>query len=285
MTAKKLSLLMVLATALLVQACAPADVSGLVATGIAGTQQANALLTEAAAANQPTEPTATAASEQPTEAPTLEPTATAGIPQTGSTGAVLTVTRDTNCRSGPGAGYTWRGVVTAGTQVEVLKTYSGGNYAVIADPNGSGECWLWLGYASHSSFANLPEAVKPPLPVVQTPGPTATPIYTWVGEWNVRVIDPGTGMIRNGTISFHRSGEVITGVVTLSPDNITYELAGSMMPGHVKVAGDYTESTNQGGWAATMNASLVQFSGNINGIYALCGWRASSQMPNTCYAP
>ncbi|MCW5874100.1 MAG: hypothetical protein KIS88_05590 [Anaerolineales bacterium] len=283
MTARNVSLLVVVAAALLLQACAPADVSGLVATGIAGTQQANALLTEAAEANLPT---ATPVTPEPTQAPTLEPTAqpTVVIPQTGSN-ALLTVTQDTNCRSGPGAGYAWLSTVKAGTQVQVLKTYSGGNYAVIADPNGSGECWLWLGYTMHSSFAGLPEAVRPPLPVVQNPAPTATPIYTWVGEWNVRVVDPGTGMIRNGQISFHRSGEVITGTVTLAPDNIVYELAGSMMPGHVKVAGDYIQATNKGGWAATMNPSLVQFSGNINGIYEICGWRAGSQMPNTCYAP
>ncbi len=284
MTGKKSTLFMVAAFALLLQACAPADVSGLVATGIAGTQQADALLAEADAANQPAADTPTAAAMAPTEQPTLEPTA-AIIPQTGGGAAVLTVTQDTNCRSGPGAGYTWRSLVPAGTQVEVLKTYSGGNYAVIADPNGSGECWLWLGYATHSSFADLPEAVKPPLPVAQTLAPTATPVYIWVGEWNVRVVDRGSGMIRNGVISFHRSGEVITGTVTLAPDSIVYELAGSMMPGHVKVAGDFTQSTNKGGWAATMNPSLVQFSGNINGIFELCGWRAGSQMPNTCYAP
>lgn len=288
MTTRKLSLLFVLIAALALQACAPAaDVAGLVATGIAGTQQASGLLTEAAQANQPA-PTNTPEAAAPSPEPTAEATQVVSAPPAASgSGAVVTVSRDTNCRSGPGSQYTWRGVFRAGQQTEVLKTYSGGHYAVVVDPSGEGECWLWLGYASPTSFEgyNLPEATRPPLPVVIQPGPTATPIYTWVGEWSVRVVDLGSGMIRNGQISFHRSGEVITGTVVLAPDNITYELAGSMMPGHIKVAGDFEQATNRGGWAATMNRSLVQFSGNINGIFALCGWRSGSQMPNECYAP
>lgn len=284
---RKLSLLIILIAAVGLQACAPADVAGLVATGIAGTQQAGSLLTEAAVANQPAA-TNTPEAAAPTPEPTAEASQVVNVPPAASSsGAMVTVSRDTNCRSGPGSQYTWRGVFRAGQQTEVLKVYTGGHYVVVVDPSGEGECWLWLGYASPTSFEayNLPEAVKPPLPVVVQPGPTATPIYTWVGEWNVRVVDMGSGMIRNGVISFHRSGEVITGTVILAPDNITYELAGSMMPGHVKVAGDFIQATNTGGWAATMNNSLVQFSGNINGVFELCGWRNSSQMPNTCYAP
>src|SRR5690606_7588869 len=72
MTTRKLAFFGLLLAGLALQACAPADVSGLVATGIAGTQQADALLAAAAEANLPT---ATPVTAEPTQAPTLEPTA------------------------------------------------------------------------------------------------------------------------------------------------------------------------------------------------------------------
>lgn len=287
MSTRKLSILFVLMAALALQACAaPADVAGLVATGIAGTQQASGLLTEAAAANQPT-PTHTPEAAAPSPEPTAEPTATSTASASVPSGAVVTVSQNTNCRSGPGTQYTWRGMFRAGQQTEVLKVYSGGDYAVVVDPSGEGECWLWLAYASPTSFEsyNLPQATKPPVPVVFTPGPTATPVYIWVGDWNVRVEELGSGVIRTGSITFGRSGEVITGSVLLTPGGILYELAGSMMPGHAKVAGDFEQGGQTGGWAATMNSSLTQFSGNINGIMALCGWRTGSPPPSSCYAP
>ncbi len=288
MTTRKLSLLFVLIAAVALQACAPAaDVAGLVATGIAGTQQASGLLTEAAAANQPA-PTNTPEAAAPTPEPTAEPTqAVSAPPQSSASGAVVTVARDTNCRSGPGTQYTWRGVFRAGQQTQVLKVYSGGDYVVVVDPSGEGECWLWLGYASPTSFEGygLAEAVRPPVPVVLTPAPTPTPVYIWDGDWTIRVIDTATQDKQTGTISFRRSGEVITGSVQVWPSGLIYEFAGSMMPGHVKVAGDYIQGATSLGWSATMSSNLMQFSGNLHGVLELCGWRTGSHQPAQCFMP
>lgn len=60
----------------------------------------------------------------------------------------VTVSANTNCRSGPGADYEIVGALTIGQQAEVVGKSSTTNYWIINNPNSPGTCWLWAEYAT-----------------------------------------------------------------------------------------------------------------------------------------
>lgn len=98
------------------------------------------------------------------------PTSTPSVPQ-------VSVTTNTNCRTGPGTQYDLIDSLLIGQTAEVVGKNSGvPNYWVIKRINGSGTCWLWGQYATVSgNTANLPEYPVPPTP---TPSPTPTATLT-----------------------------------------------------------------------------------------------------------
>jgi hypothetical protein len=98
--------------------------------------------------------------------PTITLTPTPGIP-------TVTVSQNTNCRSGPSTQYSIVSALVVGETAEIVgKNSSVPNYWVIKTPHGDGTCWLWGEYATVSgNTANLPEITVPPTP---TPSPTPT---------------------------------------------------------------------------------------------------------------
>lgn len=103
---------------------------------------------------------------------TTGPTSTPSVPQ-------VSVTTNTNCRTGPGVIYDLIDALLIGQTAEVVGKNSGvPNYWVIKRVNGSGTCWLWGQYATVSgNTANLPEYPVPPTPT-PSPTPTFTPTST-----------------------------------------------------------------------------------------------------------
>jgi uncharacterized protein YraI len=85
----------------------------------------------------------------------------------------LTVSVDTNCRSGPGKPYTIISILRIGTTAEVVGRNMEATFWVIQNPDGSGQCWVWGKYATTSGPAfGLPVLEIPPTP---TPTSTKTP--------------------------------------------------------------------------------------------------------------
>lgn len=117
-------------------------------------------LTLAAPTNTPESPT-----ETPTQAFTSTPesTATPSVP-------TVTVSTNTNCRTGPSTAFDLIGALTVGQSAEVVGRFSSGNYWIIKTPNSSGTCWLWGQYATVSgNTSNLPEYPSPPTPTPSIP--------------------------------------------------------------------------------------------------------------------
>src|SRR5262245_28333719 len=56
--------------------------------------------------------------------------------------SALTVTDNSNCRSGPGTNYPIVTTIPAGTSVQIVAQYSGGQYWIVKAPDGKGECWV-----------------------------------------------------------------------------------------------------------------------------------------------
>ncbi len=110
---------------------------------------------------------------------TAGPTPTPGFTST-PTVPEVTVSTNTNCRTGPSVQYDNIGSLLIGqTGVVVGKNTSTG-YWIINNPGKTGTCWLYPQYATVSgNTANLQEYSIPPTPTpTATSTPTATPTQT-----------------------------------------------------------------------------------------------------------
>lgn len=124
-------------------------------------------LTQAAGQNlTPGQPEFTAtASLTPTITPTLPPSVPA-----------VSVSVDTNCRTGPGVNYDYLTGLLVGEKAEIVGKYTSATPVYWIIRKGSITCWLWGQYATvEGDISNVPEMVPPPSP---TPPPTSTPTVT-----------------------------------------------------------------------------------------------------------
>lgn len=105
--------------------------------------------------------------------PTAAATATFAYTATPSV-PMVSVSVDTNCRTGPGKVYDYIGALLAGEKAEVVGKDAAETYWVIKNPDASGNCWLWGYYATVSGNTdNLQVYAAPPTP---TPTFTLTPV-------------------------------------------------------------------------------------------------------------
>jgi len=96
---------------------------------------------------------------------TITPTATPSV-------LTVTVSQNTNCRSGPGKDYDVVDELLIGETAEVVGKNTANNYWIIKRPSGSGTCWLWGQYSAVSGDTS---ALTELVPLSTTaPSPTAT---------------------------------------------------------------------------------------------------------------
>ena len=101
------------------------------------------------------------------------PTPTSGFTST-PTVPEVSVSTNTNCRTGPGTQYDLIGGLLVGEKAVVVGKNTSTGYWIINNPGKSGTCWLWDEYATVSgNTAGLTEYAIPP-----TPTPTATSTAT-----------------------------------------------------------------------------------------------------------
>ena len=131
--------------------------------------QTSIALTQAALQNPPpVQPEFTATI---TNTPTITPTGTLSIP-------MVSVSVNTNCRTGPGVIYDYLIALLVGEKAEVIGKYTTVNPPYWIIKKGSTTCWLWGQYATvEGDTSKLPEMVPPPSPT-PTNTPTATPTPT-----------------------------------------------------------------------------------------------------------
>lgn len=99
---------------------------------------------------------------------TPAPTATITLTSTPNV-TTLTVSADTNCRSGPGKEYDYLGALLINQSAEVVGRNTVTGYWIIKNPERDGSCWLWGNYATVTGdITKLTEFPIPP-----TPTPTA----------------------------------------------------------------------------------------------------------------
>ena len=132
------------------------------------------------------------------EPPTLSPTATLSpAPLLTSTPLVpmISVSKDTNCRVGPGAVYDRVGALMVGETAEVVGRDPTGRYWYIKNPDHANTyCWLWTEYATLSGNVSVLPMYTPP--ATPTPMPDFEAAYegleSCVGWWaNIELTNTG----------------------------------------------------------------------------------------------
>jgi len=179
---------------------------------------------------------------------------------------MVSVSVNTNCRTGPSANYDLNGSLNVGQTAEVIGKNSPSGYWIIKTTGGVGYCWLWGEYATVSgNTANLPEYPVPPTP---TPPPTATlappapvsnvsvtkicpfinPQFQYVGvlNWTDQSDnEKGFNIYINGSLT-----------TTLGPGATSYPIGmGVLPPGVIFKLG--VEAYNDAGKAATKEANFT----------------------------
>lgn len=267
-----------LVAAFLLSACG-GNTQAAIQTGIAQTLQISQLETAAAGGGAPapqatTDPGQPAATQAPTDTPTITLTFTPSIP-------LVSVSTNTNCRRGPSVAFDIVTTINVGQPVEVLKTFSN-SYAVVKNPNGSGDCWLFLQYANTTDFSAyaLAAATQPPTP---TNTATPTPEVVWDGNWNMYANGAAIGVI-----DVNESGNSLSGSFAYSGSNFTFSL--TLNSAKTVATGSYTNTTavytRPLVWQIKKNTN--QFIGHFENAgtnYEWCGWRSGASMPSPCLLP
>ena len=123
-------------------------------------------------AGEPIPPTVPLPTMPPAIPPTAVFTLTIALTATPSV-PMVSVSEDTNCRTGPSKAYDQIGALMSNETAEVVGKNTPSDYWIIKNPDRNGNCWLWGYYATVAgNTANLQEYAVPPTP---TPVPTATP--------------------------------------------------------------------------------------------------------------
>ena len=159
-------------------AAATAALQTQIAALVAGTATAQAALDQAVAQTMAAMPTNTL---QATWTPVFTDTASV---------VMVTVSANTNCRTGPGEPYDLIGILVKGKPAEVVgRAADGGSWIIRWPDNPSRTCWLWSQYASVTGNGQaLPVVIPPPTP---TPSGSFKVVYysteTCKGQWAFKV--------------------------------------------------------------------------------------------------
>ena len=203
----------------------------------------------------------------PEGTPTMTLTPTLGVP-------MVTVNRNTNCRTGPGEPYEIIGALLVGEEAEVVGISSDGGTWIIKNPDGEGECWLWGYYASVAGpTQGLP---------VRTPPPTPTPEFTWAGTWTTYNFQTGTApdiFILTVTVD----GTAFTGIIDLGADGLA-QLNGTISADYTYVTGTWFNNVTNGTFTF-FALGRDQFQGNgikPGEVWEWCGGRNGAGMPVPC---
>lgn len=170
----------------------------------------------------PTVPIAPPPQDTPTLEFTLTPeaTVTPSVPQ-------VTVSMNTNCRTGPGTQYDQIGALLIGQSAEVVGKYSASNYWIIKTPGGMGNCWLWGQYATVTgNAAGLQEYAVPATPTPALPAAVENlqaditcVLQNFVNLVNVKLKWVDKASNEKG-INIYRDGSLL---ISLAPDAQSYE--------------------------------------------------------------
>ena len=165
------------------------------ATRVAATGQAaapgdaSAEVEEPAGAQTPSEPTGT---------PSPQPTTTSSMPY-------VSVSVDTNCRTGPGQVYDYVGALLVGEEAEIVGRESTGRFWYIRNPDNITQyCWVWDEYATVRGDTSMLAVLTPP--PTPTPAPGSISGIVYIDGNNNGQLDPSDGWISGSILELIPGG-------------------------------------------------------------------------------
>jgi hypothetical protein len=245
------------------------SVEDLVATSVQQTQNVASGDQEETEADVPDAPPATATL-------TLQPsdTATATVTLTPTQEKpMVSVSVDTNCRSGPGTIYDWIGGLLVGERAEVVGRSVDGKYWIIKNPDQAGTCWLWANYATVTGQTSGLAQYTPP--------PTPTPAFYWSGNWTTYIGNEG-GPYLPYLLSVTVDEKDFTGLIDLGGGD-TVNLTGTIEDDYLSVSGTWVGPTMSGSFTF-FAFGIGQFQGNYDNGFAMswCGTKGGAPAPSPC---
>ena len=247
---------------------------GVAQTSIALTQAA----LDAGSGNQPPPVAEAPQAAESVPTPTLTQTLTPTVTLTPTLSApMVTVSRSTYCRTGPGEPYEIVSTLLENQEAEVLGVSPDGGTWIIRNPDGSGECWLWGYYATVTGpTEGLP---------VRTPPPTPTPAFDWSGYWDGYMGPIEDDMVIPSGMTFTVDGSSVTILLHESVEPV--DMTGTISSDGLSISGTWTDPWDDG--VFTFYAlGTDQFQGRGNegdGEFKWCGSRGGAGMPDPCYKP
>ena len=224
----------------------------------------------------PAEPQATATTS-PTPTITLTPEGTPTVTLTSTLSVpMVSVSRSTNCRTGPGEPYEIVGILMENEEAEVVGVSPDGGTWIIKNPDGAGECWLWGYYATVVGPTDS-------LRIYALP-PTPTPEFTWAGTWSVYSGALG-GALDNFTMTVTVNGSSFSAVMDWG-GGLLQQFSGTISADYLTVTGNFTAPTGPGDFTFyALGTNQFQGNGNHPNIFEYCGSRGGAGMPAPCYKP
>lgn len=149
---------------------------------------------------------ATATFTSTTETPTLTPEPTlSATPDFTSTPAIplISVSVDTNCRTGPGVIFERVGILLVGETAEIVGREPRGNYWYIRNPDAGPEyCWVWGEYATISGNTLYLQYMSPPSPPVTSFTVSFEKLETCVVWWvDFRIVNNSGAPFRSVSLT------------------------------------------------------------------------------------
>lgn len=197
--------------------------------------------------------------------PSVSPTKISTVP-------LVTVSINTNCRSGPNIVYDYKGALLVGEKTEVLGKHPEKSWLLVKNPDDVGQCWITSQYATITGD------------ISQLPTPELPPFYDWNGTWKFTLfqvaIDQDLTLIQTGLNvegTFGVSGMKITFIGKLS-DN------GELFSGTIKIE-DNPETYPI---YFKMMDNMNQFIGSAEPEFSVlnaCGIRNGAGYPTGCPLP
>ncbi len=154
-----------------------------IATVVAETMQAAQTPPSGTAPTEAGSPVAATSASAVASPGTVTPTATTTLTPTATSPGdkpVLTITANSNCRSGPGGSYKNITSYTTGTKLDIVAHDTENDYWQVKIPNSQETCWVWGQYTTTSgNVANVPTAAPATAVPVSVPGRPGNLHYTY----------------------------------------------------------------------------------------------------------
>lgn len=190
---------------------------------------------------------------------------------------IVSVSVDTNCRSGPGKIYDYIGALLVGERAEVIGLSMDGQYWIIKNPDQAGECWLWGNYATVvGPTASLPRYTQPPTP---------TPTFYWAGEWSTVIAPEDAPFAILYAMNVTVDEKDFTAVVDLGPEGIM-NANGTISDDYLTISGTWTTDDDTGNFELfALGSDQFQGSRSNDELLAWCGGRDGADIPSPCSVP